>query len=135
MTRVNAGIPVERLSDQHLIAEHREIKRIPRSKFTSKIPEQFTLGKGHVLFFSDKNLYTSLRYDALYEECKCRGFNVTYFGDNWPNYKGDYNPSKEDTRKVVERITERVLASKEMPRYYGKEIAKEEYINMLNELL
>ena len=29
MTRINAGIPVQSLSGKHLIAEHREIKRIP----------------------------------------------------------------------------------------------------------
>ena len=29
MTRVNVGIPPVELVDQHLLAEHREIKRIP----------------------------------------------------------------------------------------------------------
>lgn len=135
MTRVNAGIPVKKLSDQHLLAEHREIKRIPRTKFTGKVPERFTLGKGHVLFFSDKSEYTFTRYIAIRFECERRGFNVANYKDNWKNVEGKYEPSKEDTRKVVERITKRVLASRQTPRYYGKEISKEEYINMLNEVL
>jgi len=29
MTRINAGYSVRRLTDKHLLAEHREIKRIP----------------------------------------------------------------------------------------------------------
>ena len=44
MTRINAGIKVENLSDQHLLAEHREIKRIPRTNFKSKPSSKFTLG-------------------------------------------------------------------------------------------
>ena len=28
MTRINANIPVRNLTDQHLLAEHREIKRV-----------------------------------------------------------------------------------------------------------
>ena len=32
MTRINCGIPPEELSDKHLLAEHREIKRIPNCK-------------------------------------------------------------------------------------------------------
>ena len=29
MTRINVGIPPAELTDKHLLAEHREIKRIP----------------------------------------------------------------------------------------------------------
>ena len=29
MTRINSGIPVKSLTDEHLLAEHREIKRLP----------------------------------------------------------------------------------------------------------
>ena len=29
MTRINAGIPPKKLTNRHLLAEHREIKRIP----------------------------------------------------------------------------------------------------------
>ena len=72
MTRINAGIPVEKLSDQHLLAEHREIKRIPNTKFTGKVPE---------------------------------------------------------------RLVQRTLESKMLPRYYGKTISNDEYIKMLNEAL
>lgn len=61
MTRINLGVPVRNLTDEHLLAEHREIKRIPnaylvalRSGSIDKVPKKFCLGRGHVLFFIDK---------------------------------------------------------------------------------
>ena len=62
MTRINIGIPPKQLTNKHLIAEHREIKRIPnvisKGKYNLKsIPPEFTLGKGHVSFFYDKLQY------------------------------------------------------------------------------
>ena len=62
MTRINCGIPPCELTDKHLMAEHREIKRIPncikkgRYSMTGQ-PEVFTLGKGHVKFFYNKLKY------------------------------------------------------------------------------
>ena len=69
MTRINAGIPVECLTDEHLLAEHREIKRLPdvikrweNSKRRTPPPSKFTLGKGHVLFFLYKQKFILERY-------------------------------------------------------------------------
>ena len=73
MTRINAGIPPKVLTDQHLLAEHREIKRLPavfaKNLKPTGIPKQFTLGTGHVKFFLDKGKYTLKRYKLLYAEC------------------------------------------------------------------
>ena len=54
MTRINCGIPVEELTNKHLIAEHREIKRLPNCVVKGRYnlkgqPKLFTLGTGHVL--------------------------------------------------------------------------------------
>ena len=59
MTRINLINP-EELTDQHLIAEYREIfmvggslKRTLKSKNgyqESRVPKQYTLNKGHVYF-------------------------------------------------------------------------------------
>ena len=35
MTRINVGIPPTELTDRHLLAEHREIKRIQNSSIIS----------------------------------------------------------------------------------------------------
>lgn len=55
MTRVNSAIPVKLLCDELLLAEHREIKRLPkvlekslRTRGLCNIPESFVLGTGHV---------------------------------------------------------------------------------------
>ena len=73
MTRINCGMPVKQLSRQHLIAEHRELIRIPNTIKSGKaiikdILEKFTLGKGHVKFFYNKLLYLHKRYEELYQE-------------------------------------------------------------------
>lgn len=117
MTRINCGIPPAELVDKHLMAEHREIKRIPncisKNRYSMKgQPEKFTLGTGHVKFFYDKLLYLKNRYEKIYAECKSRGFNVTYYGDAWidvpKELMGDYEPTDEDREIIRERIKERL---------------------------
>jgi hypothetical protein len=116
MTRINAGIPPQQLSRQHLIAEHREIVRIPNTIKSGKavvkdIPASFTLGKGHVKFFYNKLKYLHERYDQLYAECIKRGYNMTWFGEAFTGlpehlYKG-YRPTKEAIALIEERIAAR----------------------------
>lgn len=117
MTRINVGIPPTKLTNKHLLAEAREIKRIPnciaKGRFSMKNqPKKFTLGAGHVKFFYDKLLYLKNRYEKLYAECINRGFNVTYFGDAWNNapkeFMNDYTPTKNDIKIIKQRIKERL---------------------------
>lgn len=117
MTRINCGIPPAELVDKHLMAEHREIKRIPncisKGKYSMKDqPAKFTLGTGHVKFFYDKLLYLKNRYEDIYAECIRRGFKVTYYGEAWNNMPeelmGDYNPTERDASIIRERINERL---------------------------
>lgn len=117
MTRINCGIPPKTLHNKHLIAEHREIKRIPNviksGRYSLKNqPLVFTLGEGHVKFFYDKLEFLRKRYISLYDECIARGFNVTNYIDAWDNipdeFMNDYLPTSNDTRIVQERINERI---------------------------
>ena len=90
MTRINVGIQPAELNDQHLIAEHREIKRIPncvaKGKYNMEgIPNKFKLGTGHVKFFYNKLLYLKFRYASLHTECIRRGFNVQNYIGAWIN--------------------------------------------------
>lgn len=116
MTRINCGIPPKELSTKHLIAEHREIKRIPNVIAKGKykmdgIPESFTLGTGHIKFFYNKLLYLRKRYEEIYQECCNRDFNVTYYGNCWDNIPSelmnDYTPTKRDIEIVKQRILEK----------------------------
>ena len=117
MTRINAGIPPAQLTNKHLIAEHREIKRIPnvisKGKYNLKsIPSEFTLGKGHVSFFYDKLGYLKERYISLYNECIARGFNVQNYEASWDGVPRElmngYIPTEKDIRIITERIADRL---------------------------
>ena len=117
MTRINVGIPPAELIDKHLIAEHREIKRIPNLVSKGKFnmdgqPSDFKLGTGHVKFFYDKLAYLHRRYVKLYKECKARGFNVQYYGEAWDNVPmdlyNDWEPTLLDIAIVKERIREKL---------------------------
>lgn len=119
MTRINCGIPPAELTGKHLIAEHREIKRVPnvikKGKYSMKgQPKEFTLGTGHVKFFYDKQQYLFERYKDLLDECKKRGFNVTDYSDAWTGVPielmNNYNPTERDRQIVRERIKERLAS-------------------------
>lgn len=134
MTRVNVVEPKE-LCDQHLLAEWREISRIPgnlkkslsrKSKPFSmdEIPGEYLLGPGHVKFFYDKILYLEKRHIQLTRELLSRGFNLSYQGsDVFRNVPGefynDWSPTAKDKGLNLTRIHDRMPAK---PRYNRKEI-------------
>ena len=124
MTRINVGIPPTELINQHLIAEHREIKRIPnciaKGKYNMEgIPNKFKLGTGHVKFFYDKLLYLKKRYISLYNECLRRGFNVQNYISAWDNVPqklmNDYKVKANDCRIIRQRINDRKTNRKNKP--------------------
>jgi len=113
MTRINVGVGPEELPDKLLLAEHREITRIPNAVRSglakmAGIPETFRLGAGHVKFFYDKLGYLQRRYDALYLECVARSFNVTArhsaFDSLPPELCGDYQETQVDRSLILQRI-------------------------------
>lgn len=119
MTRINISVPPEELIMQHLIAEHREMIRIPNTVKSGKaklvgIPTQFTLGTGHVKFFYDKLLFLKNRYEAVYQECRKRGYNVQYYGSAWDgvpaHLMNDYHPTEKDDDIIRERINSKLKA-------------------------
>lgn len=132
MTRINIGIPPENLIDSHLLAEHREITRIPNmlKKNPHKvynIPKEFCLGTGHMLFFLNKLGYLQFRYYGLFHECCKRGFNVTNkanaFLDISPEHYGkyfkNYSPTETDIALIKDRIKTRIKESKGPIRFQG----------------
>lgn len=133
MTRISATIRPEELCDQMLIAEHREIVRIPnciksgKAKVNiDKIPKEFRLGTGHVVFFYNKIAYLYARYNKLRQECLRRGFNVQNYSDAFKDIPKElwntWIPNEEIVRPIlVERINERISTMKVI-RYYGKKV-------------
>jgi hypothetical protein len=117
MTRINIAVPPQQLTMRHLLAEHREMKRIPnvvsKGKYNLKnIPKEFKLGKGHVSFFYNKLQYLKNRYEEVYAECIKRKYNVAYYGNAWDNVPkhlmNDYQPTKHDEEIIRQRINERL---------------------------
>lgn len=124
MTRINLVAPSE-LCDQHLLAEHRELKRIPNMVVKgwrpTDIPEKFCLGKGHVKFFANKLAWLFTRYYSLHEECLNRGFEVklmypplTRIPDHLYN---NYTPTEEDIALSRQRIKEKMPANPRFTKY------------------
>lgn len=117
MTRINVGIEPFELIDKHLLAEHREIKRIPNCIHKGRyslngIPKEFKLGEGHVKFFYNKLAYLHKRYISIHKECLNRGFNVTDFSECFENLPkklyNDYDEKPNDRIILLERINERL---------------------------
>ncbi len=115
MTRINL-VPPSSLHYKHLVAEYREISRVyalakswaERGKDT-KIPPEYTLGKGHVAFFYDKLGFIRDRYQQLIDEMRRRGYTVNYpqLPDGLPkNLFGPYAPTEEAIRINRQRIDE-----------------------------
>lgn len=159
MTRINANINPMWLADEHLIAEHREIARLPKlaakalndSNFGSKnIPSKFTLGTGHVVFFYFKYHFTRDRYNLLYNECKRRNINVEYYESAWNDVwckalkdtgrwftacahsNSSYIPTIEDDIIVLARIIHNVTKSKKSTYHMNHvKMSKEDYLKHL----
>lgn len=115
MTRVNLINPKE-LYDQHLLSEHREIKRIPNvvksGKFVyENIPESYVLWKWHVKFFYDKLKFLHKRYNLLYTECLNRNFKVENYEESFlnlpENLYNDFVPSEENVELNKKRLKEK----------------------------
>jgi len=132
MTRINLVNPSE-LTDQHLIAEYREITMVPvalnrtlKSKIglrNEKINKKYTLNTGHVYFFYDKGKYLYKRYLDLIEEMKNRGFNPdkkrtfpTKIFKNNELYK-DWIPDFNDLKIIKKRISKKIAMK---PNWYKK---------------
>ena len=123
MNRINLVDPSE-LSDQHLVAEYREIFMVGSSlqrslksknweKTLANIPKKYTLNKGHVTFFYNKGKYLYKRYELLIEEMKNRGMNPDserkFKTEQWPDELfNDWEPEPDDYKVIRARIKEKI---------------------------
>ena len=124
MTRINV-IPVEELSDQHLVAEYRELPRVFNQYVsTTNAPETYTLGTGHVRWAKKHDRYCVGRFIELVSEMFARGFNPTFTADE-KSYNGctgeDYTPTEEDIALNRARIKERYDAKPDFYRWTNRE--------------
>lgn len=135
MTRINL-VPPQELMDQHLFAEFREIKMIPKSLARSirargiigvhaMVPPRFTLNTGHVSFFYNKGAYLHNRYLQLREELEIRGINFDRDSlldpdciyQEYPGLYGGYIPTPEALAIIRQRIAEKIAMKPDWYRY------------------
>lgn len=131
--RINI-IPPKILMDQHLVAEYREIKMLPKAflrSFHSKhgidnnrISDKYTLNKGHGFFFYNKIQYIIDRFELLKDEMIDRGFACNFTElpvlDKIPlHYKNNYTPSLEEQCVNIERILTRISEKSNWYKFRG----------------
>lgn len=119
MTRINC-VPVAELSGPHLVAEYRELPRVfalarrAAARGAPAQPPDYTLGKGHVIFFYTRLGYLARRHAELIGEMKRRGYRPRFEGmrreefpdvpDAWWN---DWTPTESALAINRQRLAER----------------------------
>lgn len=124
MTRINLLDPSE-LSDQHLIAEYRELPRCIKQDISIKdAPSSYVLGKGHMKWARKNWKYLLDRYKDICKELVYRGFNIkytseeltNYFQKNFPHMRQEsFVPTEEELNISRNRI---ILKLKQKPWFY-----------------
>ncbi len=116
MTRINL-VPPSELHYKHLVTEYREIPRVftlaRRRSTLPPAPSEYTLGKGHVVFFYSKLGFLLRRQRLLIAEMLERGYNPTYSAEDlivgipteWLN---DWVPSEAEIAKSRQRLQEKM---------------------------
>lgn len=134
MTRINV-LPVESLTDQHLMAEYRELPMVMGSAKRSDpdlyIPSiEYTLNGGHVKFFYNKKEYLIARWTNLIAELRKRGYNIDPESrivdftilDKFPQVSWMPNDRAFEINKA--RIDERISAKPDWYKFYGEPLKK-----------
>lgn len=153
MTRINANIDPIDLCDQHLLAEYREMVRIPnfvlggviqlndkliygikkqpKINFET-IPDKFKLGPGHVKFFYTKIRFLHYRFLKIKLELNRRKIknNITdsSFNEVYKRHPHLYQDVNLDyaNKIVMERILERIKTMKKFT-FHGNPVDKTVY--------
>ena len=131
MTRINV-VPVEELTNLHLLGEYKEATRVfgyvrkaqeegvNKYNFNSKykVPDNYTLGTGHAIFFYNRLGYVLRRYTELAVEMGRRGYKASPVGYTdlvagiRPEWFGEYTPTECALKINRERIEKRLSGDK-----------------------
>lgn len=148
MTRINVDINPEALTDQHLFAEWREIKMVPKalkrslktksvSEVLKSIPKKFCLNAGHVRHFYDKMQFLQNRYELLTAELIKRNYQFNRDAELdfesipyvfFKNASYDSNDREIAKQRILQRVGEKPT----FYRYYSKQVSPEEYQKIIS---
>jgi len=147
------------LTDQHLIAEYREIKMMPkvliRSIYSKKgiikeeLPKEYTLNTGHGKFFYCRMQYIVDRFELIKKEMierdfQCNhtklfegythpsGIRINSIDDIPEEFFGNYIPAPKDIDILLERI---LLRISDKPMWYKIRGIPHDWVNFYKENL
>ena len=130
MTRINV-VPVEELSDQHLIREYQELPRcIKQNINTDDAPLVYKLGTGHMKWAKKHSFFLVDRYFELCGEMIYRGFKVNYPASSLQkcalktviyNNENSYKPTNEDLQTNSQRLIEKYKMKPDWYRWTKRE--------------
>ena len=139
--RVNIIDPLF-LTDQHLLAEYREILlllgHVKKHPKLNNIPENYTLGTGHINFFKNKILYLKNRHDLLVKELLKRKYNIKLeanINDFEDKYINDWKPRDKDFDIILERIKNKIYMKPEFYTYYREHKSLDFFDNLIKRCL
>lgn len=113
MTRIDC-IQASLLPDKHIRSGYRELLRVrhlhPSNRDLAKLPENYKMGTGHVLFFANKGKWLLRRHEELRQEMIKRGNKADFKLDlsHWPEEAmGDWEPDVDAKLVCVARVINR----------------------------
>lgn len=140
MVRINI-IPPVRLMDQHLIAEYNEIlmlfgyvTKYPKLE-RDKIPPNYCLGPGHILFFKNKLGYLKNRFEQIKKEMIQRNFHPKKSISLWrfnPKLIRNWSPKEKDIKIITARLIEKVKHKPHYYTYYHKHYSVSKLLKITN---
>lgn len=124
MTRINV-IPPSELSDQHLVAEYRELPRVLKQNINiCGAPACYVLGTGHMRWACRFWKFTYDRFFKICEEMHFRGFAVNFDPETLGTYtarfcgrNGEYTVTPRDIEINRARIREKYNKKPEFYRW------------------
>ena len=139
MTRINTIDPVY-LLDEWLLAEYRELKRIPNKmrnggyRNVRLIPAEYRMGMGHERFFLDKMLFLKKRHDSIRAEMTRRTgkeYDIIVDISDLPGHLcNDWEPEPNDHFVNVSRLYWRYHWRKSNYHYKGI-VVDDEFVDAL----
>jgi deoxyribonuclease (pyrimidine dimer) len=152
MTRINADLDPKRLTDQHLLAEYNEMAMVyaslrrslrsyPKHKVLERIPKNYVLGSGHVMFFYNKLIFLNKRYQLLVDELVKRNYNLNenrvIFSETEfdPVFYNDWTATDIDRRTISERLIVRINKKPQWYKYHKAPIESKFIEEMYGEYL
>jgi len=122
VVRINLIEP-KQLSDQHLIAEYREILLLFGYYRKHPVIRPSDDHRCPMRFYQNKLLYLKNRFETLKDEMRTRNFkpqkHIELIHYDNSNFK-DFEPNETQVRQIKERITQRINERPTWYRYYGE---------------